>query len=142
MPDTPLPHDPTASIEQREWLGQVRMALLRLHKQLLDAEKVRYERTQGRIEGGMAFLRLATTDPWFAWIRPLSSLIVEIDDALDAEAPMSSADVHAYRDRIRAFVAIDPEGSPHHQEYDDAVQATPEVLIAHVSLVRLLQREP
>jgi hypothetical protein len=136
------PSDPSASAEQSAWLEEIRTALLRLHKQLLDAEKLRYERTQGRIEGGMAFLQLLTTDPWFAWLRPMGRLIVDIDDAVDAKTPLLRADVHALRDRVRALTAIEPEGTQYQKEYDDAVQATPEVLIAHVALVRLLAREP
>ena len=90
----------------------------------------------------MAFLQLLTTDPWFAWLRPMGRLIVDIDDAVDAKTPLLRADVHALRDRVRALTAIEPEGTQYQKEYDDAVQATPEVLIAHVALVRLLAREP
>jgi hypothetical protein len=142
MSDAANPANTVASAAQRAWLAEVRTALLRLHKQLLDAEKVRYERTQGRIEGGMAYLQLLTTDPWFAWLRPIGTLIVEIDEAVDAKTPVLGADVHALRDRVRALTAIEPEGTQYQKEYDDAVQATPEVLIAHVALVRLLAREP
>jgi len=142
MTDIDLSHDPMADDAQRRWLGEVRTALLRLHKHLLDAEKIRYERTQGRIEGGLAYLKLLTTDPWFAWLRPIGALIVDIDEAADAKTPLRRADLHALRDRVRALTAIEPEGTQYQKEYDDAVQATPEVLIAHVGLVRLLQREP
>ena len=72
--------DTHASVNQLAWLGDVRAALLRLHKTLLDSEKLRYEKTHGRINGGLAFLQLAANDPWFAWIRPIGSLIVEIDE--------------------------------------------------------------
>ncbi len=142
MTDAALPTDPLASAAQLAWLAEVRTALLRLHKQLLEAEKIRYERTQGRIEGGLAFLQLLTTDPWFAWLRPIGALIVEIDDAADAKDPVFAADVLSLRDRVRTLTAIEPEGTQFQKEYDDAVQASPEVLIAHVALVRVLQREP
>ncbi len=142
MTDTTPPAAEHASPELRAWLADVRTALLRLHKHLLDAERIRYERTQGRIEGGLAYLQLLTTDPWFAWLRPIGKLIVDVDEAVDARTPLLRVDVHAFRDRVLALTAIEPEGTQYQKEYDDAVQATPEVLIAHVALVRLLQREP
>ncbi len=138
----PLPPDTPASASQLAWLGDVRGALLRLHKTLLDAERVRYERTHGRIEGGLAFLQLAANDPWFAWIRPIGSLIVELDERLDSGTPPLAADIYELRDQARALTTADPEGSQLQKEYDDAVQANPEVLIAHVSALRVLGRTP
>jgi hypothetical protein len=134
--------DTLASVNQLAWLGDVRAALLRLHKTLLDSEKLRYEKTHGRINGGLAFLQLAANDPWFAWIRPIGSLIVEIDERLDAKTPMLAADVFELRDQARAITTADPEGTQAQREYDDSIQASPEVLIAHVSTLRVLGRAP
>jgi hypothetical protein len=132
--------DSLATADQLTWLGEVRGALLRLHKTLLDAERVRYERTHGRIESGMAFLQLAANDPWFAWMRPIITLIVQIDELLESETPVLAADVFEMRDQARALTTADPEGTQAQREYDDAVQSHPEVLIAHVSVVRVLAR--
>ncbi|NJN69285.1 MAG: hypothetical protein HC801_02585 [Nitrospira sp.] len=55
-------------------------ALLRLHKALLDDERVSYERVHGRIPSNGAFLQLALNDAWFAWLRPLSHLIAKLDE--------------------------------------------------------------
>lgn len=53
-------------------LDQLFRALLRLHKALLDDERVSYERVHGRIPSNGAFLQLVLGDAWFAWLRPLS----------------------------------------------------------------------
>ena len=54
-------------------------ALLRLHKALLDDERVSYERVHGRIASNGEFLQLVLGDAWFAWLRPLSQLMAKLD---------------------------------------------------------------
>ena len=65
----------------------MRRGLLRVHKALLDDARIRYEREQGRIEGSGALLQLVLNDPWFAWLHPLSGLVVQIDELLAADEP-------------------------------------------------------
>jgi hypothetical protein len=59
----------------------VRLRLLRLHRALLDAERVEHERVHGPITPA-AFLQLLIADPRFAWLRPLSEIIVGLDEAV------------------------------------------------------------
>src|SRR2546423_14515626 len=73
------------SAESRERLRGVSRALLRLHKALLDDARVEFERARGRIESSGEFLQLVLNDEWFAHLRPLSALVVQIDELLDAE---------------------------------------------------------
>ena len=75
------------SAEDRRQLDDVRVGLLRIHKALLDDARIRYEREQGRIEGSGALLQLVLNDPWFAWLHPLSGLVVQIDELLAADEP-------------------------------------------------------
>jgi hypothetical protein len=65
---------PEGSRHARERLHGVRDGLLRLHKALLESERVGYERANGRIASSQAFLQLALQDEWFAWLRPVSEL--------------------------------------------------------------------
>ena len=65
----------------RQRLTELRHALLKLHKTLVDSERVSYEKTIGKIQSPNHFLQLLTGDPWFAWLRPLSQLIVAMDEA-------------------------------------------------------------
>lgn len=62
-------------------LADVRLRLLRLHRELLDAERVEHERVHGPITPA-AFLQLLIADPRFAWLRPLSEIIVGLDEAV------------------------------------------------------------
>jgi hypothetical protein len=51
-------------------LRAVRIGLLHLHKTLLDAERERYVRERGPIDGPGHALKLVLNDPFFAWLRP------------------------------------------------------------------------
>ena len=71
----------------RESVKHLRHGLLRLHKMLLDQERVGYERARGKIGNSYEFLQLVLKDPWFDWLHRLSELIVQMDEALDARDP-------------------------------------------------------
>lgn len=72
---------------QRDRLENARHGLMRVHRALLEAERIRYERIHGRVDGSGAFLQIAIHDPWFAWLGPISELIVQIDEWLDEDPP-------------------------------------------------------
>src|SRR5262245_66545123 len=73
----------------RQPLQELRDALLDLHKVLIDSERAVYETNVGPIDSPHHFLQLLSSDPWFAWLRPVSQLIVAMDEALDAEEPLT-----------------------------------------------------
>lgn len=54
--------------------------LLELHKTLLEGARADFERENGPIPHAGAFLQLLVSHDDFAWLRPLTSLLVEIDD--------------------------------------------------------------
>jgi len=87
----------------RERLGRVRDLLLEQHKLLLDRERITYERNYGPIPSPGAYLKLVIGHEHFAWLKTISSLVVEIDEAL---APRSTAD-QALADALALQVATD-----------------------------------
>ena len=123
-------------------LQEARVALLRLHKRLLDAERLRYERQHGRIESGGTLLQLVINDPWFAWLRRLSELVVEIDERLDGEEPMPDDDARVLIEQIGSLLKADADGDDFQKNYDRAMQAVPDVVIAHVELTRIIDSIP
>jgi hypothetical protein len=130
----------TVPIKKR--LEEVRQALLTLHKTLVDSERVTYEKTVGAIGSPSQFLKLLTTDPWFAWLQPLSQLIVSMDESLDArEQPLTAAAVDAAVKQANLLLAPSEigEGFAHH--YFDALQRDPDVVIAHADVMKLLGRQ-
>ena len=121
-------------------LREVRQALLRLHKILLDVERHAYERSHGRIENSYEYLQLVMWDAWFAWLHSLSELIVQIDELFDAEEPMTEASAAALIEQTRHLLAASENGSDFQRKYFRALQKSPDVVIAHSSLVKLLGR--
>ncbi len=126
-----------ATAESVRQLREVRRALQLLHKTLLDAERVRYERLNGRIEGG-PLLQLVIHDPWFSWLRPLSALMVHIDEELDADEPLPSRTVTELLQQVRQLLRPAESGNVFQENYYSALQDTPDVVIAHRGVTRLL----
>jgi hypothetical protein len=125
------------SAATRQQLEDVRRALLRVHKALLEDARIRYEREQGRIEGSGALLRLVLNDPWFDWLHPLSGLVVQIDELLAADDAKANDGV-ALLTQARALLRPDNSGDGFQRRYHRAIQDAPDVLIAHVAAGKVM----
>jgi hypothetical protein len=118
-------------------LDDVRGALLRLHKALLDAQRVEYEREHGRVDSRGELLRLVLQHPSFEWLRALSALIAQLDELSEIQDEDVSAQVTALVDTLRALVRF--EGDPAFtQRYRKFIDEVPDALVAHVQLSRML----
>jgi hypothetical protein len=122
----------------RGQLTEIRHALLRLHKTLLDWERAAYERIHGRVTGN-ALLQAIMKDPQFAWLHRLSELIVTIDETLENEAPDVNADVAGILSQARTLVSPDESGTGYAQRYAQALQESPDVVFAHRDVTTLLK---
>ena len=120
--------------ESRRLLTGLRHGLLRLHKALLEWERTTYEQAHGRQSGG-ELLKLLLDHPQFAWLRPMSQLIVRIDEMLEDDAPLSDADVDDVVAGLRVLTLADERTDGHGLRYDAALQASPEAVLAHRDLV-------
>ena len=118
-------------------MRDLRLGLLRLHKALLDFERVAYESIHGQVTGG-ELLQLVINDYQFAWLRPVSELIVRIDEMLDADEPATDDDVAALLAQVRALLKPSEAGGGFGQKYFAAIQQSPDVVLAHREVTRLL----
>ena len=125
----------------RSLLTDLRHALLRLHKTLLDWERSGYERVHGRTTGH-PLLQVILTDPQFAWLRPLSELIVRIDEMLDSDVADVPDDVRAIVAQARALVSPGDEAVPYAQRYHTALQDHPDAVFAHRDVAQVLKKNP
>jgi len=114
----------------RRLLARLRDTLVPLHRTLLEWERTAYERVHGRTAPA-ELLRATVTDPQFAWLRPVSSLIVRIDALLEPAAMDQPADIPAIVSEARQLVAPDEAGTPYAQRYHEALQQAPDVVLAH-----------
>ena len=118
-------------------LDKLRRALLQLHKALLDAQRIRYERENGRVESRGELLALVLEDASFEWLRVLSALIARLDELAEADDKDSRTEMRGVIARLRTLVRF--EGNDGFTgPYREIVEAVPDALVAHVQLSRLL----
>ena len=118
-------------------LDKLRRALLQLHKALLDAQRIRYERENGRVESRGELLALVLEDTSFEWLRVLSALIARLDELAEADDKDSRTEMRGVIERLRTLVRF--EGNDGFTgPYREIVEAVPDALVAHVQLSRLL----
>lgn len=134
-----LPGPEPAGLRPR--LSELREALLLLHKALLESERVSYEATFGKIASPYQFLQLLTSDPWFAWLSPMTKLIAAMDERLDAKDPLTVLDVEGLITQARMMLVATEAGEGFSRHYDEALQRTPDVVLAHATVAKLLRAQ-
>lgn len=124
----------------REQLQAVRNSLLQLHKALVDSERIEYEKTFGRIQSPNHFLQLLTSDPWFAWLSPLSQLVVSMDEALDGKEPLTPATAKALLEQSHRLLVASETSDGFGKHYFEALQRDPDVVLASGKVTSLKTR--
>jgi len=100
----------------------LRRTLLELHRSIVSIEREDHERKTGSASAG-EFLRLLVQDEAWAWLRPLSALIVQMDEKNVDEAALLA--------EARKLLKPDPEGTSFQQHYAWLLERSPEVAHAH-----------
>lgn len=114
----------------------MRRELLDLHRALVDSERREYERARGRLTD-RAFLEALIGAPELAWLNPLTSLIVRLEELLeDSTAQPQIGDCVA---EIRKLLKPAADGQGFQRRYADAMQRSPEVVVAHGRAVSALK---
>ena len=122
-----------------ERLTQLREGLLKHHKALLDSERASYEHEVERITTSNQFLNLVLNNPWFAWLRELSQLVVMVDEVQDnKKVQPTAADADRLVAQARALLTPAENGTGFQKKYDEAMQRDPDVVLAHGRVVRIL----
>ena len=141
MSDSAMADESQIADTTGETLKQLRQGLLRVHKILLELERTGYERARGRISNSYEFLQLVLKDPWFDWLHRLSELIVQIDETLDtvgSDTPASENDALALIARAKLLLAPSESGNEFQKNYFLALQQSPDVVLIHSEVTRLL----
>lgn len=123
--------------EFRARLVAVAEALKPLHKELITAVKVEYERAHGPVGGTIALFNLVTQHPFFAWLREMSAYMAELDERLEDVRPVEVEELRRHRGRLEGM--LEPEGS-FGARYFPLMQAAPEVAIFHVAFKQAIAR--
>lgn len=124
-------------ITQHQLLTDIRIKLLHLHKLLLDTERIRYEQVRGQVSKG-ELLQLVIGHDQFAWLHRLSELIVQIDELIHSDEPVTSEAIAALIADVQILLTPDEVGNDFAVKYDMALQRNPDVVLAHADVVTLL----
>jgi len=124
-------------IHQHQYLRDLRNKLLRLHKLLLDTERIAYEQVRGRISSG-ELLQLAIEHEQFAWLHRISELVVQIDEMLQADEPVSLEAIQNLIASTRTLITPSEVGNVFARKYYNALQREPGVVLAHAEVSEFL----
>ena len=114
-------------------------ALREVHRALVQAVRSAYEREVGPAGGPGQMLRLLTEDPYFAWLHPMSELIVDLDSLL-AQELLPKGTVAAVRLEINRLTQASE--APFWERYAPLLQSDAAVVMAHGHLRRTLNALP
>ena len=121
-------------------LRSVRQKLLQLHKVLLDYQTLIWERNGGRINNSYELLNLVMHSLEFSWLHRLSELIVQIDELLDADEATEATAV-SLLDEVKLLLMPSEEGDEFQRKYFEALQESPDVVLAHSEVVAILGKK-
>ena len=124
-------------IRQHQYLRDLRNKLLHLHACLLDTERIAYEQVRGRVSSG-ELLQIVIDSEQFAPLHRISELIVQIDETLQADEPISLEIVQDLVAYIRTLLTPSEVGNGFSRKYYNALQREPAVVLAHAEVIKLL----
>ncbi len=140
LPDDPFPEeapeDGMPAPKPLE-LRAVRNRLLDVHRRLLQTQQLEVEHATGRKMSPHEVLAAAMSDPRFAWLRELSALITQIDEAV-ADKDRDPAEARVLGERVRTLLGPPNPATDFGARYLRAMQANPDVILAHRDLSALL----
>jgi hypothetical protein len=138
-PRRSLPDKPGGLANAASSLAELRLALLDLHKALIASERADFEKTVGSIQSPNHLLQLLIRDPRFAWLQPLSQLIVAMDETLDGKEPLTIDGIDALVKQTRLLLIASESGEGFSKHYFDALQREPDVVLAHATAAKLFR---
>lgn len=120
----------------------MRERLLSLYSALITAEQLTYERIHGHIESPDELLHLVLHDSWFTWLCPVLDLLVRIDQLLsDNACDLTQKNLGHLMTAMRSVTRPSVEGDGFERAYYEAIQRTPEAVLAHFQVTRILLAE-
>jgi len=117
-------------------LRDVSKALLPLHRALIDAAKDDYAFAVAPVKPSQ-LLQLLTDDPFFAWLKPLTSLIVDIDEM--ARTDFEPPDIAGIAERVDRLFGAKPDEA-FAAQYVPMLQRSIDVAIGHATLRKAAAR--
>ena len=98
---------------RRDKLNQLAKTLRDLHATLLKVVQRDFELQHGPVGGPFKLFQLVTSDPFFAWLRPLSGQMALIDERIDDKTKLEASDLSGIKRAVEDLFKIkktSPEG--------------------------------
>jgi hypothetical protein len=130
------PDDPQRA-ELRTALRDAWKQLLPLHRALIDAASDEYKANGGTVNGPTHLLQLIQEDPFFAWLKPLTGIIVDLDTM--SRVDFARADVDALVARMEHLFGSDADAD-FAARYVPVLQRDVDVAIGHAAMRQVLRR--
>ena len=111
-------------------VDRIRDQILELHRALIEEERKEYESAHGKTTPGQ-LLELLVSHESFAWLKPFTTLIVELDDHEEDR-------LDVWLVRARALFSRDAAAGDFQKRYDVLVGRNPALAAAHGSVVASL----
>ena len=118
-------------------LVDLRLGLLRLHKALLEMERINFEKLFGRVNRG-ELLQLVINHAQFGWLRMISALVVEIDEILNGDEPAILKDFDDLFSQARLLFTSNEEFKT---KYQAALEREPAVVMADSTVMQVLRQD-
>ena len=129
--------DDEARAALRAALRDVSRHLMPLHRALIDVAKDDYAFAYGAVPQPTQLLGLLNEDPFFAWLKPVTALIVDIDEM--SRRDFEPAEVKEIASRLDRFFgpSPDPEFA---KQYVPVLQKSVDVAVNHAALRAAIAR--
>ena len=123
-------------------LRELNTVSLQLHRELIATTRRTYEEAHGPVANPYALFALVTDDPAFAWLRPMSGLLVKISDLLDQPVILPD-EAGAIRAEMAALVSPSEGTDPSFYDQLRADrQLDPGLVTSHAHIREVLGRLP
>ena len=125
----------------RQKLKQLSLALLRLHKILLDAAKTEYEAKNGAISGANQYLQLVIDDAHFAWLRKISSLIALVDEATSVRRPAAEDEAQSLLNEAKTLLNFEDADEDFNNKFQTALQNNSDAVLSHNDALKAAEQK-
>jgi hypothetical protein len=130
------PDDP-ARAELRAALREAWKQLLPLHRALIDSASAEYAATVAPVNGPNHLFKLLQEEPFFEWLRPMTSIIVDLDTL--SRTDFERSDVDEIAARLDKLFGTTPDAG-FAARYVHVLQRDVDVAIGHAAIRQVLPR--
>ena len=130
------PDDP-ARAARRATLREISRLLMPLHRSLIEAAKGDFAIAYENVDKPSHLLQLLNEHPFFAWLKPMTSLIVDIDEM--SRTDFDAAQYEEIVKRVQSLIGNGANGE-FTKQYIPILQRDVDVAISHAALRQALLR--